>query len=355
MSAEVDLVALTLLPFSRWRDVTRLLSDGELPADVLEVICRSPSRTAGGARRVDITWLRSTARQALERAAAVRVRPIFRSDLAYPPALQHIPDPPPVLWVRGDPQLLARLSVAVVGSRAGSPYGLQVAERLGGDLAARGVAVVSGMARGVDSAAHEGALSAGGITSAVLGSGADVVYPAEHRGLALRIAANGAIVSELVPGTRPRPEFFPRRNRIISGLVRAVVVIEAGEKSGSLITARCALEQGRDVLAVPGNILSGRNKGGHALLRDGARLVETADDVLDELGLNRSGPRADSPDPPDPVLSVLAPGEPMELGRISEECGLPAAALLPRLLDLEMRGLVLRVAGGRFLRVVQSC
>src|SRR5262249_21888235 len=141
------------------------------------------------------------------------------------------------------------------------------------------------LARGVDSAAHRGALSVGGQTLAVLGCGADVPYPAEHKGLMADIANTGAVVSELVPGTPPRSYFFPRRNRIISGLSRAVVVIEAGEKSGSLITARCALDQGRDVLAVPGNILNGRNRGGHALLRDGAKVVETADDIVEELGL----------------------------------------------------------------------
>ncbi len=149
--------------------------------------------------------------------------------------------------------------------------------------------VVSGLARGVDSAAHRGALEAGGLTVAVLGCGADVVYPAEHRGLAREVAERGALVSELAPGTRPHPHFFPLRNRIISGLARAVVVIEAGEKSGSLITARSALEQGREVLAVPGNVLSGRNRGGHALLRDGAKIVETADDILEELGWRRQG------------------------------------------------------------------
>ena len=144
--------------------------------------------------------------------------------------------------------------------------------------------VVSGLARGVDAAAHRGALDAGGVTVGVCGCGADVVYPREHAGLARAIAAAGAIVSELAPGTPPQPQFFPLRNRIISGLSRAVVIVEAGEKSGSLITARAALEQGRDVLAVPGPVLGGRNKGAHALLRDGARIVETADDILEELG-----------------------------------------------------------------------
>jgi DNA processing protein len=229
---------------------------------------------------------------------------------------------------------------------------LSVAERLGGDLAARGVVVVSGLARGVDSAAHRGALLAGGKTIGVLGSGADVVYPPEHEALAREVVRDGALVSDLLPGTSPRPAFFPRRNRIISGLVRAVVVIEAGEKSGSLITARCALEQGRDVLAVPGSVLGERNRGSHALLRDGARLVETADDILDELGIEIGAAATAAPTTSagDPVLDVMLPGEPFDIGEISARSGLPVANLLPRLLTLELRGAVRRAPGGRFLR-----
>ena len=162
---------------------------------------------------------------------------------------------------------------------------LSTAKRIAADLASAGLVIASGMARGVDSAAHLGALDSSGQTIAVLGSGVDVVYPAEHAALACSIAASGAVVSELAPGTPPRRMFFPRRNRIISGLSRAVVVIEAGERSGSLITARLALEQGRSVLAVPGNVLTGRNRGAHGLLRAGAKIVESADDILEELAI----------------------------------------------------------------------
>jgi DNA processing protein len=249
--------------------------------------------------------------------------------------------------------------VAIVGSRAGSPYALAVAERLAGDLAARGVVVVSGLARGVDSAAHRGALAAGR-TLAVLGSGVDVIYPREHAALADEIVERGALVSELLPATPPHPRFFPWRNRIISGLSRAVVVVEAGEKSGSLITARCALEQGREVLAVPGGILSGRNKGGHALLRDGARIVESADDILDELGeslnpdrgvvTSEAGSTRRGNRPADPVLDCLEPGESTDLDTISARSGLPVPRLLPRLFELEMAGVVRRAGGGRFIR-----
>lgn len=205
----------------------------------------------------------------------------------YPALLARIADPPVRLWLRGDPHALRGPCVALVGSRAASPYGLAVAERLAADLARAGVTVVSGLARGVDSAAHRGALAATGATGrtiAILGSGVDVIYPAEHEALADRIVnQGGAILSELPPGSPPRRGHFPRRNRLISGLSLAVVVIEASARSGSLQTARFALEQGREVLAVPGSIVGERFRGSHALLRDGAKLVESASDILEEL------------------------------------------------------------------------
>jgi DNA processing protein len=276
--------------------------------------------------------------------------------------LRPLADPPPVLWIRGSLSAFDNVSVAIVGSRTASPYALAVAERLAADLSAREIVVTSGLARGVDSAAHRAALSVGGRTVAVLGCGADVAYPREHNALMADIAVAGAIVSELVPGTPPRAHFFPRRNRIISGLSKAIVVIEAGEKSGSLITARCALEQGRDVLAVPGNILNGRNRGGHGLLRDGAKIVETADDIVEELGFGL-GPRpAEGATPTsgavpesDPVLACLLPGEPSDVDTIAERSGLSTAGLLTRLFELELAGLVGRAAGGRFVRFDRTC
>jgi DNA processing protein len=356
MSARNDLIALSLLPVCRWRVVAEQLRSGQPAADILNAQCTDGLR--GRARPpawTDPEWARERARKALARAESAGIRAVLQGDAAYPPALLEIVDPPPVLWVAGTASALIPMAVAIVGSRAGSPYALSVAERLGADLAARGITVVSGLARGVDSAAHRGALSVGGVTVGVLGCGADKIYPPEHAGLAAEMIRQGAIVSELMPGTVPRPGFFPRRNRIISGLVRAVVVIEAGERSGSLITARCALEQGRDVLAVPGNVLSGRNRGGHALLRDGARLVETAGDILDELGL---GPWSDgglvtpgSDAVTDPVLAALVPGEPSDLGQISARLGLSAGELLPRLLELELSGSLRREPGGRFVRL----
>src|SRR5688572_11028154 len=257
---------------------------------------------------------------------------IARGDLRFPIALDAIHDPPQTLWVRGDIDALQAACVAIVGSRAASPYALEVARRLGADLARRNVAVVSGMARGVDSAAHRGALEGDGITIAVFGCGVDVIYPAEHRGLADRILERGAFVSEFPPGTPPRREHFPQRNRIISGLSLAVVIVEAAEKSGSLITADFAMEQGRTVLAVPGNVLGGRNFGAHALLRDGAKLVECADDILEELppslaqsglgvgdsGLAEKESKGAKPASHDPVLRSMEEGDSYDLDEISE-------------------------------------
>ncbi len=256
-----------------------------------------------------------------------------------------------VLWVAGRVSALSPPVVAVVGSRAASSGGTEVAERLGHDLAAAGVAVVSGLARGCDAAAHRGALAAGGLTIAVLGCGADVVYPAEHRGLYQRIRDTGTIVSELAPGSPPLPAHFPQRNRIISGLARGVVVVEASDKSGSLITAACALEQGRDVMAVPGSILGSRHRGCHALLRDGARLVETAADVLEELGITVPGTGRPGATPEhDRLLTLLATEGDGDLDLLAERSGLPVSVLLPRLLALELAGLVRRAPGGRFVR-----
>jgi DNA processing protein len=305
----------------------------------------------------------SGARVALTRSADRGLTSIVWSEAGYPPPLAAIIDPPPALWMRGSLGAFERPAVAVVGSRAASSYAVEVASRLAADLAVRGVTIVSGLARGVDSAAHRGALSVEGSTIAVLGCGADVIYPPEHATLAREIEKGGAIMSELVPGTPPLPPFFPQRNRIISGLSLAVVIVEAGERSGSLITARCALEQGRDVLAVPGNVLSDRNRGGHALLRDGAKIVETADDIFEELGIGRRGGLAATPGAvtafsdtsPDPLLACLPPGEACDLDAISERSGLSPPRLLPRLLELELQGRVRRAGAGRFVRFDRPC
>jgi DNA processing protein len=278
-------------------------------------------------------------------------------DPRFPTSLLAIPDCPSELWCMGSLNAFDAPAVAIVGSRAASSVALEMAARLAADLAARGVTIVSGLARGVDSAAHRGALSQGR-TIAVLGSGLDVIYPHEHADLAKRIAASGLVVSEYPPDTPPHAGRFPMRNRIISGLSRAVVVIEAHDRSGSLITARWALQQGRDVMAVPGNPLTGRSRGAHALIRDGAKIVECADDILEELGLvavpgGSLASEANALVPTscgDSILACMDPGQPYDLDALSSHSGLDGVRLLPRLLDLELRGLVRRVGGGRFMR-----
>ena len=360
MSASTDFVALSLLPSWWRRTIGDRLRAGHAPGQLLEALIaerpHSPDLT--------LPRLRHLAARTLDRAALAGATTVGWGDPSYPPLLAAIIDPPPVLWIRGQLSTFEPPAVAIVGSRAGSSYALAVAERLAAELTARGVVVVSGLARGVDSAAHRGALTAGR-TIAVLGSGPDVIYPREHDNLAREIAATGLVLSELAPGTPPQPQFFPMRNRIISGLSRAVVVVEAGERSGSLITARSALEQGRDVLAVPGSILSARNRGGHALLRDGAKIVESADDILEELGFPPDAPRQPQYVGPgstsagaivvDRVLDCLAPGESCDLDAIAERSGLAVTRLLPRLFDLELQGLVRREGGGRFVRFDRPC
>jgi DNA processing protein len=265
---------------------------------------------------------------------------IWLGSSRYPPLLAQISNPPKQVWIRGDSSVCDKTAVAIVGARAASREGKAVAMQIAADLARAGVIVVSGMARGIDSAAHQGALDGGGKTVAVLGTGIDVVYPAENADLAEHIAANGALLSEFPPGTAPIDFHFPRRNRIISGLSRAVVVIEAAEKSGSLITAREAADQNRDVMAVPGSLTGGRFRGSHALLRDGAKLVESAVDILQELGIS-SGPPIGSGSPQVVEFTV---------DDISRELKISVGEALGRLLEWELAGEIQRVGLGRFIR-----
>ena len=325
-------------------------------AITLESLIRTATGDTDVRARADA--LRVAAERLLARARSHAIDALALDDARYPPLLAAIFDPPPVLWVGGETDALHGPAVAIVGSRAASPYALEVADRLGEELAGRGVTVVSGLARGVDSAAHRGALAAGGRTVAVLGSGVDVIYPPEHDGLAAHIRARGAIAGELPPGTPPKPQHFPRRNRLISGLSLAVVVVEASEHSGSLITADCALDQGREVMAVPGSVLGGRNRGSHGLLKQGAKIVESADDILEEIqGPAAPGVRAGGGPHPvaDPVLEQMDEGTAYDLDWLADASGVDRVRLLTRLLDLEIAGVVRRVDGGRFVRSRRTC
>ena len=258
----------------------------------------------------------------------------------FPPLLAEIPDPPAILWVRGDISIWDKTVVAVVGARAASRDGRAAAEAIAGDLARAGIVIASGLARGIDSAAHAGALDAGGTTIAVLGTGIDRVYPPENGALFERIARCGLLMTEFPPGTPPINSHFPRRNRIISGLSRAVLVVEAAEKSGSLITARLAADQGRDVMAMPGLTAGGRNRGAHALLRDGAKLVESAVDILQELGISTAnGAPQEMPETVEFTVDEIA-----------EQLKLPAGDALARLLEWELTGEIRRIGSGRFVR-----
>lgn len=275
-------------------------------------------------------------------------------DAAYPAVLREIADPPEPLYVRGTLDEQDRAAVAVVGARRASAYGLAVAEWLGRELVRHRVTVVSGMARGIDGAAHRGALMAGGRTIAVLGCGPDVVYPAEHEDLMGQIIDSGAVVTEFPPGTPPLPHHFPQRNRIISGLSLGVVVVEGRERSGALVTADFALDQGREVFAVPGSIFGETSYLPHRLLQEGAKPVTTVDDILTELRLPQ---RVDQIPALVPALEGVEATvfaqldfDPQHIDALAERSALPVAEVGRALLVLELRGLVRTLAGQRYVR-----
>jgi len=273
-------------------------------------------------------------------------------DPGYPESLRAIFDPPPALFVRGELVAQDAFAVAVVGTRRPSYYGVAVAEKIGRDLAVAGVTVVSGMARGIDTAAHRGALKAGGRTVAVLGCGPDVVYPRENRKLMEQIMATGAVVSEFPPGTTPDAWHFPVRNRVISGLAKGVVVVEAAEKSGALITADFALEQGREVMAVPGNVTSPSSKGSHWLIKQGAALVESAEDVLDELGIEEIFPVREASvrgtvklSNEEEVVYRMLSLEPVSMDFLIQQSGISPQEVAAALMFLEVKGMVKQLPG----------
>lgn len=294
-----------------------------------------------------------------------RVSLLVWGDPAYPEPLKHIPSPPPVLYLKGSLQERDQAAVAIVGSRRLTPYGRAVAEQIASDLASRGLTIVSGLARGIDSAAHRGALAVEGRTLAVLGSGLGRMYPPEHRGLAERIAASGAVLSEFPIATPPHAGNFPRRNRLISGLSLGVMVVEAGLESGALITAGYALEQGREVFAVPGPITAPMSRGCHRLIKQGAKLVETWEDVWEELKLRLNPPsleishskletskKAELPVGEEERLYRLLEAGPLQIDELIAQSGLPPSRIAPLLLSLTMKGLLEERPGKVFARRV---
>jgi len=281
------------------------------------------------------------------------VQVIRREDAGYPAVLRTLPDAPPVLYVRGEIRPADAVAVAVVGARRASPYGVAVAEWLGAELSRAGVVVVSGLARGIDAAAHRGAMQAGGRTIAVLGCGPDVVYPPEHAGLMAHIVEAGAVLTEFPPGTPPLRHQFPRRNRIISGLALGVVVVEGRADSGALITADWALAQGREVFAVPGGIFAETSVLPHRLLQQGARLVTGVEDILEELRLPVPPSRAAAPallDEREAAVFAQLTFDPLHIDVLTRRCGLPVAEVGRALVGLELRGLVRALPGQRYVR-----
>jgi DNA processing protein len=287
------------------------------------------------------------------RSLGIKIIPYVHPD--YPAPLAEIYDPPVVLFVRGTLTPADAFAVAIVGSRRATPYGKSVAERLGRELAEVGLTVVSGLARGVDTAAHQGVLAAGGRTIGVLGCGVDIAYPASNRGLIDRMIGSGAVVSEFAPGITPDAWRFPARNRIISGLSKGIVVCESAINSGALITVNYALEQGREVFAVPGSVETGLNSGCHRLLREGAGLVETAKDVLESLGMGeirakaRADPAVSLSDDERDLLELIGFTQ-KRADDLIEESGIPASRVNAALTMLELHGKLRKLAGGLYVR-----
>ena len=284
----------------------------------------------------------------VERLRRHDIKVLLHSDPAYPQRLREIYDFPPLLYLRGELALQEETCLAVVGTRHPTIYGRQVAEELVTDLVANGVTIVSGLARGIDALAHRAALAHGGRTIAVFACGLDRVYPAEHAGLAREVMAQGALLSDYPPGTPPRADFFPRRNRILSGLSLGVVVVEAGQSSGALITARWALEQNREVFAVPGSVLSPTSRGTNRLIQEGAKLVASYTDILEELNLMVSAPQMEFKElatltEAETALMHQLSAEPRHIDLVCRLSGLPTPVVSSTLAVLELKGLARQV------------
>ncbi|GAB6066714.1 DNA-processing protein DprA [Methylothermus subterraneus] len=340
----------------------------EAGVDPEELFCQPASylRDLGLSAAV-IEALRRPNWKSVERALAWGTQPncqvLTLADPRYPPQLKAIASPPPVLFVQGQVEALQRAQLAIVGSRHPTEAGRKLAFAFAKSLAELDIAITSGLAVGIDSAAHQGALAGGGQTLAVLGTGPDRIYPSQHQNLAAEIARSGALVSEFFPGTPARAQHFPRRNRIIAGLALGTLVVEAARRSGSLITARFALEQGREVMAIPGAIHNPQAKGCNALIREGAKLVETIEDVLEALNLipSRTAPAPRSEWPAQPSSSELSDDYrdllgkidyvPTPVDRLVEVTGLPPQELASMLLVLELEGYIAAAPGGSYQRI----
>ncbi|MFN4148312.1 MAG: DNA-processing protein DprA [Rhodocyclaceae bacterium] len=350
-----DWLRLTMIPGLGGEGQRRLLQSFGDPAAIFSASLGSLAKLLGNAlaERVLHHDVAAEVAAALAWANQPGNRILTLADTDYPQALLNAPDPPLLLYVKGRVELLNRPAFAIVGSRNATKQGETNAEAFAQTLASAGLTIVSGMAAGIDAAAHRGALQEAASTIAVIGTGCDRIYPARNERLAREIATRGAIVSEFPLGTPPLPGNFPRRNRIIAGLGRGCLVVEATKQSGSLITARLAAEAGREVFAIPGSIHSPQSKGCHALIKQGAKLVESAQDILEELHWERVAAPArpeEEKAEDDPILAALG-GDPCDLDTLVSRTGLAADVLLAQLLTLEMSGRIAQLPGGRYQRL----
>ena len=358
-----DWLLLMRLPATAGSRLLRLIDVCGSPSSILQMDARELERAGLGHEAIrrlqypdwisieqDIVWLQGSAHHFIP-----------YSDDRYPRLLKEIPDPPPGLFVRGNLEVLNSMQLGIVGSRNPSPAGKENARLFAGQMAQLGITVTSGLASGIDYCAHLGALDGSGATIAVLGNGLEQVYPRHHAELADRIANNGALISEFVTGTPPVAGNFPRRNRIISGLSAGVLVVEAAEKSGSLITAHHALEQGREVFAMPGSIHNPLARGCHSLIKQGAKLVESCADILEELNViahvTATSPGKAEPeiscqlDNDDMLLLKYIAHDPVSIDRLVELTGLTVAVVSSMLLTMEIRGVIAQTAGGCYARI----
>ena len=345
-------IRLSLVPGLGGHGLRKLLGAFGLPRQVLDAGRGALARVVAAetAARVLSDSDSAAVDAALEWVQADGHSVMTLADDDYPQALLQTPDPPALLYLRGRRELLARPGLAMVGSRSATPQGVSNAEQFARAFSAAGLTIVSGLALGIDAAAHRGGLDAAGSTIAVLGTGADVLYPPSNRSLGERIAREGLLLSEFPLGTPPRAGNFPRRNRVISGLARGCLVVEAAPASGSLITARLAAEQGREVFAIPGSIHSPHAKGCHALIKQGAKLVESAQDVLQELGVESYAAPSAEPTPAAPGLLAQLGFDPCDIDTLCARSGLTADRVSAMLLQLELDGRVASLPGGLYQR-----
>lgn len=355
-------IALNLLPDIGPVTFRRLISALGTPENIFRANSQELKKISGigenRAKSISTFSQWDRVKNELRKAEQNNIRIISVSDDNYPESLKRIYDAPPVIYLKGTLAEIDKYAVAMVGSRSATPYGIQTAEKISYKLASSGLTIVSGMARGIDTASHRGAIDAGGRTIAVLGSGIDVPYPAANRDLMETIMYSGAVISEFPMGTPPLRENFPRRNRIISALSLGVIAVEAAPGSGSLITAKYALEQNKEVFAVPGNIISRNSKGTNTLIKNGAKLVETADDVIEELWPQIKGvlkednltneKTMDSMNNDEKTIYGSLTNGPMHIDSIIRDMNMPSGRTLSTLLGLELKGMIRQAEGKLF-------